>query len=307
MEMIAISAEKILALMFFFAVGFFLSRRKILSEDAPHTLSRLLTTLFCPALTLNSMASNLDRATIAANTGLLLTGAAVILVGTGVSRVLTRRLSGNDAELRSTLYYNLLYSNFGYIGYSMILGIFGEAALGRYMLYTVPISVSVNLYGRVVVEDGKLNLRFLLNPLSLSTFLSLAIGIAGIRFPVVVTDVLSMAGGCTGPVSMLVTGMALSRVDLKRSFLDVWNYVFSALRLVILPLIALVIMLAVGLRGEALLFSGCFLCLPFGSNPVVFREAKGLDTQRAAGMTLLCYVLSLATVPMMFALYYRFL
>ncbi len=306
MNVFVISAEKILALMTFFALGFLLSRRRILSEDAPHTLSTLLTTLFCPALTLNSMASNLDMATVGANIGLLLTGAAVIVVGIFISRPLSRRLSGDDPELRSTLYYNLLYTNFGYIGYAMILGIFGEAALGRYMLYTVPISISVNLYGRVAVEGGKLDLHFLLNPLSLSTFLGLAIGMAGIRLPGVVTDIMSMAGGCTGPVSMLVTGMALSRVDLKRCFLDGENYLFSALRLVVLPLAALAIMLPLGVRGEALLFTGCFLSLPFGSNPVVFREARGLDTQKAAGMTLLCYVLSLATVPVMFALFYHF-
>lgn len=301
----AITAQKILALMCFFGVGFFLRRREILSKDAPHTLSLLLTTLFCPALTLNSMASNLDRAAVRANAGLLLTSAVVILAGIAISRVLSKKLSGGDADLRATLYYNLLYSNFGYIGYAMILGIFGEAALSRYMLYTVPISISVNLYGRVAVEGGRMNLRFLLNPLSLSTFLGLLIGVAEIRMPAVLTDVLSMAGDCTGPVSMLVMGMALSQVDLRRCFLDYRNYVFSALRLAVLPLAALGVMLAAGVRGEALLFTGCFLCLPFGSNPVVFREARGMDTQGAAGMTLVSYVFSLVTVPMLFNLFYN--
>lgn len=303
-DVFVISAEKILSLMCFFAMGFVLARRKTLPDDAPKVLSRLLTTIFCPALTLNSMAANLSRATVRANLGLLATSAAVIAVGTVVSRVLSRKLAGDDLDLRSTLYYNLLYSNFGYIGYPMILGIFGDAALARFLLYCVPISVSVNLYGRMAVEGGgKLTPRALLNPLALSTFLGLLIGVAEIPLPSVVGDVLSTAGACTGPVSMLVSGMALSQVDLRGCFIDWKNHLFTALRLVILPLIALGALLALGVRGEALLFTGCFLSLPFGSNPIVFREAMGMDTQKAAGMTLMSYLFSLATVPLMFALF----
>ena len=299
-----ISAEKILALMCFFAMGFAIARKRIVSENAPQTLSRLLTLIFCPALTLNGMAANLDRATIRANAGLLLTSAVVIAVGTVVSRVLSRTLSRGDEDLRSILNYNLLYSNFGYIGYPMILGIFGEAALSRFLLYAVPISISVTFYGRLAVEGrAKLSLRFLLEPLSLSMFLGLLIGVLELPLPGVVSDVLSTAGGCTGPVSMLVSGMVLSRVDLRRCFLDWKNYLFTALRLVVIPLIALAVMLPLGVRGESLLFTGCFLCLPFGSNPIVFREAIGMDTQKAAGMTLVSYLFSLATVPLMFALF----
>ena len=39
----------------------------------------------------------------------------------------------------------------------------------------MPISISVNLYGRAAVEGGRLSVRSLLNPLSLSTFLGLLI------------------------------------------------------------------------------------------------------------------------------------
>ena len=68
-------------------------------------------------------------------------------------------------------------------------------------------------------------------------------------------------------------------------------------------LAALAVLYPLGVRGEALFFTGCFLCLPFGTNPIVFREAKGLDAQKAAGMTLVSYVFSILTVPAMFMLF----
>ena len=45
------------------------------------------------------------------------------------------------------------------------------------------------------------------------------------------------------------------------------------------------------------------MCLPFGSNPIVFREAVGLDTRVTVGMTMLSYLFSLVTVPVLFALF----
>ena len=303
-EVFWVTGEKILSLMCFFALGFALARKKMLPDDAPQTLSKLLMTLFCPALTLNGLASNLNRAAIRDNAGLLLTSGAMILAAIAVSRVLSQRLSRGDRELRAILRYDLLYSNYGYIGYPLILAIFGQAVLSRFLLFVVPVSITCYTYGRMVVEDDRrLSFGFMMKPLSLAVLLGLLIGVLEIPLPGVIGDVLSASGSCTGPVSMLVSGMVLSRVDLRECLADRRNYLFALLRLVALPLLFIAVMLPLGVRGEALFFSGCFLCLPMGNNPIVFREARGMDTQKAAGMTLLSYLFSLITVPVLFALF----
>ena len=303
-HMFLISAEKILTLMCFFALGFIIARKKLLPDDAPQTLSKLLTLLFCPALALNGLASNLNRASLRSDFGLLLVSCGMMLAAIVVSRILSRALSRGDADLLAILKYNLAYSNYGYIGYPMILGLFGEAALSRFLLFVIPVNISCLTYGRMMVEgEERPSLRFLLQPASLAIPIGILIGVLEIPIPRVISDVLTASGNCMGPVSMLVSGMVLSRVDFRTCFFQGRNYLLAALRLVILPLAALAVMLAMGLRGEAMFFCGCFLCLPFGSNPIVFREAKGMDTQKATGMTLLSYLFSLFTVPALFALF----
>lgn len=290
--------------MCFFAVGYGLARRKLLPGDAPRALSRLLTLLFCPALTLGSMAENLDRAGIRENAGLLLTSAVVMLVSIFAVRPLSRALARGDDDLRRILDYNLLYGNFGYIGYPMIQGVFGDAALSRFLLFATPLSVVCYTYGRMVLEGRKrVSLGFLLTPLSLSLFAGLLLGALEIPLPAVATGFLDAAGDCMGPVAMLVTGMTLSRMDVLGCLREAKGYLFVALRLVLLPLAALAVMYPLGVRGEALFFTGCFMCFPFGANPVVFREAMGLDVHKALGMTLLSYIFSLVTVPIMFTVF----
>ena len=288
----------------FFVVGYVLARGKLLPEDAPQVLSKLLTLLFCPALTLNSLAQNLNRQNARSQAGLILAGAVVAVVLVLVTRPMSRALSRGDEDLRGILDYDLIYGNYGYVGYPMIEGVFGAATLSRFLVYLVPLNVVCYTYGRMVVEGRKkLSLKFLLSPLSLSLWLGLAIGLLEIRLPAVVTDFLTASGGCTGPVSMLITGMILSRTDIPQSFREPKNYLFSALRLVGLPLAALLVMLPLGVRGEPMFFTGVFMCFPFGNNPIVFREAMGRDAQKAAGMTLVSYVFSLVTVPLMFTLF----
>ena len=304
MNVFRITAEQILSLMGFFLVGFVFERKHLLERDATHTLSKLLTMLFCPALMLNNLAANLNREAIAQHWDLLIVGSAAILVSIVASRPLSRRIARGDEELKGILDYNLIFGNYGYIGYPMIQGVFGDAALARFLLYAVPLNIVCYTYGRMVVEGRKrMSLRFLLTPLSLSIAAGLLIGILEIPLPRVVTGFLSASGSCTGPISMLITGMILARVDLGECLRQPLNYLLSALRLVILPLLSLVVLYPLGVRGEAMFFTGCFLCFPFGNNPIVFREAMDQDATKAAGMTLVSYLFSLITVPLMFMLF----
>lgn len=288
----------------FFLVGYVLEKKHLVAQDATQTLSKLLTLLFCPALTLNNLATNLNRRAIVEHRELLIVGTVMIVVSIILSRPLSKWISHGDEDLEGILDYNLIYGNYGYIGYPMIQGVFGEAALARFLLFAVPLNAVCFTYGRMVVEGRKrVSLQFLLTPLSLSIWIGLLLGILEIPLPRVVTGFLSASGSCTGPISMLITGMMLSRADLGWCLRQPINYLLSALRLLILPLLALAVLYPLGVRGEALFFTGSFMCFPFGNNPIVFREAMGRDAQKAAGMTLVSYLFSLITVPLMFMLF----
>lgn len=288
----------------FFLVGYVLEKKRLVAQDATQTLSKLLTLLFCPALTLNNLATNLNRRAIVEHRELLIVGTVMIVVSIILSRPLSKWISRGDEDLEGILDYNLIYGNYGYIGYPMIQGVFGEAALARFLLFAVPLNAVCFTYGRMVVEGRKrVSLQFLLTPLSLSIWIGLLLGILEIPLPRVVTGFLSASGSCTGPISMLITGMMLSRADLGWCLRQPINYLLSALRLLILPLLALAVLYPLGVRGEALFFTGSFMCFPFGNNPIVFREAMGRDAQKAAGMTLVSYLFSLITVPLMFMLF----
>ena len=72
---------------------------------------------------------------------------------------------------------------------------------------------------------------------------------AKIRLPEIITGTLGSVGAMIGPVSMFVTGMLIGGMELKKILTDKRTYFISFMRLITIPLIALLILKISGLKG----------------------------------------------------------
>ena len=75
--------------------------------------------------------------------------------------------------------------------------------------------------------------------------ISIAIGVilffTRIRLPLIVNNTIASVGNMIGPASMIVTGMLFAGMDLKKIFADRRVYFVSFLRMIVVPLIALLL------------------------------------------------------------------
>ena len=60
-------------------------------------------------------------------------------------------------------------------------------------------------------------------------------GLLGIRLPGFIQEVIVMSSSCSGPISMLLTGVVLASFSLRDLFGQVRDYIIIALRLVLIP------------------------------------------------------------------------
>ena len=124
----------------------------------------------------------------------------------------------------------------------------------------------------------------------------------GSRLPEVIPSTIQKIGGCYTIVSLLLCGYAIGDYQLKNLLTDKKVYLFTLLRLLILPLIYL--------GAAKLLHFSELLCTmvcltvacPAGMNTVVYPVAYGQDTRPGASMLLITTVLSVVTVPFLYAL-----
>lgn len=295
--------SKVSVLLFFIGLGYLLRRTKKLPDNAGRVLSLLTTLVFSPAYTIKNLSGNLRLEKIGSQMALIGYGAVIVLITIGMALLLAKLLAKSDFE-RSSYSYAFSIPNFGYFGYPLVEGVFGSAVMGQMMIFGLPLNIACNTFGYLLfVKDKKLTfLDIIKMPVVMAVFVGAAIGLSGLTLPPLVTDVLTTAGNCMSPASMLLAGFVLGGFSLKELFKGGRSYVMSAIRLVGIPAVFGGVLFLLGVRGMHLALPIMTLCMPLGLNLVVFPESLGIDASKNAKMCFVCNLLTIVVLPFIFAL-----
>ena len=103
---------------------------------------------------------------------------------------------------------------------------------------------------------------------------------------------------------MLLAGFMLGKFPLK-DLLTGWRpYVYSAIRLIGIPLIFGVVLFLLGMKNQYFMLPLLVAGIPLGLNLVVYPESQGYEKQASdnAKLCFVSYLLALAVLPCTFAL-----
>ncbi len=304
LDVFLLTLSKVGALLIYIAAGYFLRRKHLLPQQAGRMLSLLCVLLFTPAYNILNVSQSMRPEVLGENLRLIGWGVAFIAVTIVLGRLLAKPLSRSPIE-KSSLTYAFTFPNYGYFGYPVIEGVFGGAMLGDFMIFVIPGSLMCISYGYMLFQkENSFGIKQLLKtPLFISMLLGITIGLANIRLPKLITDVLTGASGCMSPCSMLLAGFMLGKFPLKQLFSSGRAYWLTAIRMVGIPAILGGALYLCGVRGEYLFLPLVFSCLPLGLNLVVYPESLGYEKESGdnAQLCFIGYILALAILPCVFA------
>ena len=174
------------------------------------------------------------------------------------------------------------------------------------MVFLIPMSLTTNSFGySLFVGDGKVPLKkVLLTPMVISLGIGVAVGLSGVTLPPFIDSALKGLGGCMSPCSMLLAGFMLGKFPLK-DLLKGWRpYVYSAIRLIGIPLIFGSILMLCNIKGQYLMMPLLVAGIPLGLNLVVYPESQGYEKQASenAKLCFVSYLLALLVLPCTFAI-----
>ena len=295
--------QKVAMLIAMISIGIIMRKSKKLPENAGKIMSTLCAFVFCPAYNIRNLSKNVTVATIGDKLSLLGIGAVMIILMILVAKLLARWLGKDDFD-RRCLTYAFTVSNYGYFGYPVVEGVFGSAALGDMIVFAIPTTIATYTWGYLLFNrDGKLTLKkILLTPMIIAVATGVTIGLTGIKLPSFLNDVINGAAGCMSPVSMLLAGFVLGGLPFKKLFVGAKAYFYSAIRLLLLPLLFGIPLYFLGLRESMLMMPLLMLALPMGLNLVVYPESFGYDATDNARMCFVSFVLCLVILPLTFEL-----
>ncbi len=286
--------------------GFSIMKLCKLPTVATNVLSKLVSTLFMPALILTNFMENFTVARLSSAWPYALAGVIVVTLSIAFALVISR-FSAKDSYRRKIHSYCLAFSNFGFMGTAVVSTLMPELFMS-YLILCTPmwvVNYSWAIPALLIPSEKTRGFSFknLLNPLFIAMIIGIVIGMTRLPIPSFLDVAIDSLSKCMSPSTMLLTGMCVAKIDIKKVLKIKSIYVLTALRLLIIPSIFLVVLLVHKFDYGVSLCILAVLSMPLGLNGVVIPEAHGQDTSEASGMAIVSHLASALTIPLMFTLF----
>lgn len=276
-------------------LGLLLSRRGMITEQGSRDLSNVLLYAVIPCVILRSYMSEFSTEKLRAM-GL---SALIAVIAFAASIAVAYLACGTRHRIEN---FAVAFGNAGFIGIPLVTAVFGPEAA----FYVVSFSTFANLlqwtYGIVIISGKKetMNLRMVfVNPVFISMVIGIALFVLQPTLPTVVTGTIGYIADGNTVLAMIILGYYLSKVQLRGLFADVRLYLFSALRLLVVPAVTILVFLPFPFaRGEITLITLIAAATPIASSTAIFAQKFDQDYRRAVSYVCLSTILSVATLPL---------
>ena len=296
--------QQMLVLAAMMMCGFLAFKLKWIDRPGAQKLSTLVVRIFNPIMILSSVLGK--RSSDAAQflkQDLLLAGlyfAFVILFGLLYAKL--RRFDRPDANKYQFL---LAFSNLGFMGIPVVRSVFGPEYVIYIVIYLLIFNVLVYTYGVWLAmgmgnEKKAFSPRILLNTGVIICVAAVILFAFQIQVPEPVETFCSYMGDTAIPLSMMAIGISLAQSDLKQLFLDMENYIFILVKMLVMPAAGVLLfrLLPVDLNETVFAIFTLMVSMPCGAIGGMFAQEYAGRGDECNRLILLTTVVSVVTVPL---------
>lgn len=297
--------EQMLMLLLMMVIGYVMEKKQLLGTGSAAVMSKIVLNVTLPAQIITSFAiegADISAGAVGATLGLSVLAYALYYALALVFVRLVRVPRGQWG----TYQYMLMFGNVGFMGFPLVVAIWGEQMLVYAVLYNIVFNILVFSLGIQMIAGGGsgFDWRRLVNiPLG-SSVLALLLFFLHIQLPQVVNDSLNTLGGATTPLAMLILGATIAGMPLRELFEEKKVYFFVAGKLFLLPLLLWLLLKPLLPAGDVIgpilvVLSG----MPVATNATMLSVEYGGDVKLVSQGIFFTTILSVLTVPLIVALF----
>lgn len=303
--------RQILSLLLLIITGFILNKLKVIKPEARATLSRLSVDVFLPALIFNTMTEHCTPDNLRIYWTYILAGTGFAIAGIFIS-LLPARLAARGDKYAENLYrYALVIPNTSGIATPIVLALSGTMGYFKYQLLWLPVTylgftwalsliIPVKQKRKTVWEKIRGNFT----PALAATLIGSVFGLTGLAkfIPSFAADAIVKLGDCYTGLALIIVGFVIADYSIPSIVCRPYSYIVVFSRLIAIPGIYLLISKLIGLSPELRAMVCLTFACPCGMNSVLFPTAYGQDSEPGASVVMISTVLSVITIPFMYAL-----
>lgn len=304
---IMVALQQMLVLFIIMMIGFIAYKKNIITDETSKKLSAIVVNISNPALILSSVTGN---ATV---TGAELVETMFVAIGMYVFLIAVAALVpviiNAPAKDRGTYRVMTIFGNVGFMGFPIISSLYGGGALLYASLFLLPYNILIYTYGvwemckssgegsGAVKKSGRESIKQIFNIGVIFCIIAVVVYALGIKFPAWVNTTVSMLSSTTAPLSMMVIGASFATMNFKKVFLNVRTWVFSALRLLVIPVLGTFLVSLVTDNPSIIGVTMVMLGVPVGSMTAMLAQEYGGDYALSSETVAMTTLLSVVTFP----------
>lgn len=293
--------EQMGVLFIFMILGYVCGKKQVLPDESAKSISWIVVNIANPALILSAGIS--ENRTIRGMLLLETFGIAVlvflflILISIALPRIF--RVPKEDAGVFRVM---TIFSNIGFMGFPVISAIYGADALMYASLFLFPYNILIYTYGILAMKKTpgreKIQLKKVLNVGVLACILSVILYLSDISAPAVIKTTITYLSQLTAPLSMMVIGQSMIHIQWKTLFTDIRLLLFSAVKLLVIPVIGILLLKPV--LSDKTILGVCLIMLatPVGSMTAMLAQQYDGNYEMASKGVALTTLLSVVTIPL---------
>lgn len=292
--------EAVVMLFVVMIVGIIARLTGVLNPKATKSLSEVLVKITQPMLIIASLQIPFTAQRL--NTGLwLIAISGIIHIAVSIFSIIAYR--NQPLKKRKVFIMATVFGNCAFMGFPILKAIFPDEGLFYGAFYTFFFNLYLWTYGTYVLSRGGTKdykpLKSLLNVGTIACGISLLMFLLKIRLPSPILGAVNSIGNITFPLSMLIIGSLIGGLGIKNMFFDKDVYIYSAVKLLALPLVTLLICVVFSVDKGLTLLLVAMTAVPSAANNAIFAEIYGADSPLSSKLIGLSTLFSVASIPLM--------
>jgi len=297
------SLTQTLVLFLLMAVGFAAGKAKFIDEAGNRAISKLLVNFILPALIVHSMQRPFTPDMLGLAYSTLGFSFLAYALAFPLAFLLVKALRARGGE-RGAHGFGAIFSNCAFMGFPVIEAILGKDSIFAASVANIPFQIFAFSIGPVMLAGSaghgiKLGFRSFVTPAAIAAFVGFGLFVGRIELPAALKDAMGLLGGTTTPLSMVLIGSIVSRMDARSALARPRVYATSVFRLAAFPLLLYFALRALGAEGLPLYVPVVLAAMPVAANSAILAQAYGGDYETASSLVLISTLLSIATIPVL--------
>ena len=306
MEVSILLMQQIAQLFIVLLMGYVVVKAGLLKASDSKILSVVFVYLVMPCVVLNAFQID-DTPQI--RTGLLYSMG--IAVGMHVVFLVLNAIFKRPLKLDVVEQVNIIYSNAAALVIPLVQALLGEEYVVYSCAFVIVQLILLWTHASACLQEGaKLEWKKILTNVNLIAIVAGALlYLLHISLPTPIVSTLSSVGAMIGPMGMLLAGMAIAEVPLKKVFCTPRNYLPVALRLIVVPIIVLLLLRVFHASdwiadGKAILMTVYLSAItPSCATVTSMAQLYNRDAAHSSALYVLSTLLSIMTMPLMIGLF----